>query len=180
MTAPIFGNFIKIKHEKTINRKEFITDVVIIAMASAIFQTALDEKLQDDPELVQLHRNKDRKTIKKHKEYNQVFQNGLQSIYRQVCNKDNYCIADKRHQNFISFVRIASSYKDVNLELLAICLLDLGLRRKRRTKLHSSLNVFSDYKFLFGKIGAEMEATGIHECIVETKIAEELVLNIKY
>lgn len=176
----VFGDFEKIKHNSTIERKEFIIDLIYIAIAKAILEVAVNETFSNDPDIISIHKNKNRKEFKKIKEYLSFINEKIETIYYRLDNKDGAVAESKTIKLSVPFIRTLSKYKDVSLELLSITIFDYGLNRKRKTKLNPALKVFSNYSFLYGKLANEVEKAGIRENIKEVEIVKDLRKAIKY
>jgi hypothetical protein len=176
----IFGDFEKIKHNSTLERKEFIIDLIYIAIAKAILEVAVNETFFNDPDIISLHRNKNRKEFQKIKEYFEFINKKIENIYYRLDDKDGAAAQSKAVKLSIPFIKAMSKYKEVSLELLSITIFDFGLNRKRKTKLNPALKVFSNYSFLYGKLANEVEKAGIRENIKESEIVEDLMKSIKY
>jgi hypothetical protein len=176
----IFGDFEKIKHNSTLERKEFIIDLIYIAIAKAILEVAVNETFSKDLDVISLHRNKNRKQLKKIKENLKFINEKTENIYYRLDNKDGAAAQSKTIKLSVPFIRTMLKYKEVSLELLSITIFDYGLNRKRKTKLNPALKVFTNYSFLYGNLANVVEKAGIRENSKEIEIVEDLVKSIKY
>lgn len=168
---PMFGDFEKIKHNSKLERKEFILDLIYIAAAKAILEVAVNQTFEHDPYIITIHRNKNRKQYKKIKEYLDYIVEKSEMIYHRLEFKDGIEAQRKAIKLVTPFIRTIAEYKEVSLELLSINIFDVGLHRTRKTKMNDIFKPFADYKFLHGKLGAEVEKAGIRESMLEFEIA---------
>lgn len=176
----VFGNFEKIKHNSTLERKEFIIDLIYIAIAKAILEVAVNDTFSKDPDIISIHKNKKRKQYKKIKEGLEFINQKVENIYYRLDERDGKAAQSKAVKLAVPFIRTLSKYKDVSLELLSITIFDCGLNRKRKTNLNPVLKVFSNYRFLYGKLAAKVEEAGVRENMKEMEIVKELMKSIKY
>lgn len=168
---PMFGDFEKIKHNSELEREEFILDLIYIAVAKAILEVAVNQTFEHDPDIITIHRNKNRKQYKKIKEYLDYIVEKSEMIYYRLDSKDGIEAQRKAVLLAVPFIKTMAEYKEVSLELLSINIFDVGLHRKRKTKMNDIFKPFADYKFLHGKLGAEIEKAGIRESMLEFEIA---------
>jgi cobalamin biosynthesis protein CbiD len=176
----IFGDFIKIKHSTTQARKEFIIDLIYIAISKAILEVAINQTFTQDPDIISIHRNKNRKQYVKIKEYFDYLKEEMEKVYNKLDNKDIAATQAKTVKLAIPFIKTMMKYEDVSLELLAVSILDYGLNRKRKVKIYDELKLFKNYNLLYGKIANEVEKAGVRENSKEIQIAMDLIENIKY
>lgn len=177
---PMFGNFIKIKHKSELERKEFIIDLIYIAVAKAILEVAVKQTFEHDPDVITIHRNKNRKEYKKIKEYLDYIVQESEKIYHKLDSKDGITAQRKSILLTVPFIKTMAEYKGVSLELLSINIFDVGLHRARKTQMNEVFKPFADYRFLYEKLGAEVEKAGIRESMLEFEIAMKLKNKIKY
>jgi hypothetical protein len=177
---PMFGNFIKIKHNSKIERKEFIVDLIYVAVAKAILEVAVKQTFEHDPDIITIHRNKNRKEYKKIKEYLDYIVQESEKIYHRLESKDGITAQRKAIDLAVPFIKTMAEYKGVSLELLSINIFDAGLHRARKTKMNEVFKPFADYMFLYEKLGAEVEKAGIRESTLEFEIAMKFKKEIKY
>lgn len=177
---PMFGDFKKIKHNSNLERKEFIVDLIYIAVAKAILEVAVKQTFEHDPDIITIHRNKNRKEYKKIKEYLEDIVKKSEMIYYRLDNKDGAEAQRKAIKLAVPFIKTMAEYKEVSLELLSINILDVGLHRIRKTKMNDVFKPFADYRFLYEKLGAEIEKAGIRESMLEFEIASKFLKQIKY
>ena len=171
---PMFGDFEKIKHDSKLERKEFILDLIYIAIAKAILEVAVNQTFEQDPDIISIHRNKNRKEYKKIKEYLEYIVAKSEMIYHRLDSKDGIEAQKKAVKLAVPFIKTMAEYKEVSLELLSINIFDIGLHRKRETKMNDVFKPFADYKFLHKKLGAEVEKAGVRESELEFEIAMKL------
>jgi len=176
----VFGDFEKIKHNSTLERKEFIIDLIYIAIAKAILEVAVNDTFSNDPDIISIHKNKNRKQYKKIKEGLEFINQKIENVYYRLDERDGKTAQSKAVKLAVPFIRTLSKYKDVSLELLSITVFDYGLNRKRKTKLNPALKLFADYRLLYGKIAAKVEESGVRENIKEVEIVKDLMKSIKY
>ena len=176
----IFGAFEKIKHNSVKERKDFILDMIYVAVAKAILEIAVNQNFENDPDIITIHRNKNRKEHRKIKEYLEYITKTVELIYYRLDSKDCLVAQEKAKKLAIPFIRTLSQYKNVSLELLSISIFDVGLNRQRKTKLHEVFKPFANYKFLYAKLGAEVEKAGVREAALENEMATKLSLQVKY
>jgi hypothetical protein len=176
----VFGAFEKIKHNSVKERKDFILDMIYIAVAKAILEIAVNQNFENDPDIITIHRNKNRKEYKKIKEYLDYITKLTESIYYRLESQDCLVAEQKARKLAVPFIRTLAQYNNVSLELLSISIFDVGLNRKRKTKLHEVFKPFADYKFLYAKLGTEVEKAGVREAALENEMATQLSLQMKY
>lgn len=176
----IFGDFEKIKHKSVLARKEFIVDLIYIGIAKAILEVSVHQLFQNDPSVISIHRNKNRKQYVKIKEYYEYLNSKVENIYYRLDNKDGAAAQAKIIKLAVPFIRTMAKYEDVSLELLSVSILDYGLNRKRKTKIYEELAIFKSYGLLYGKIANEVEKAGVRENTKEVEIAIDLREKIKY
>lgn len=176
----VFGDFEKIKHNSTLERKEFIIDLIYIAIAKAILEVAVNDTFSNDPDIISIHKNKKRKQYKKIREGLEFINQKIENIYYRLDERDGNTAQSKTVKLAIPFIKTLSKYKNVSLELLSITIFDYGLNRKRKTKLNPVLKPFSDYRFLYGKLALKVEEAGVRENSKEVEIVQDLMKYIKY
>lgn len=164
--ALVFGNLHKIKFDTKIHRKDFIDDMVVICIALSILFVVTSEKLEASGNVNALHKNKNRKSIKKIKNIYEELAKKRSFIYSILEEKELKLIQYKIKKTSTAFIEIISmTESDVSLEFIAVNILHIGLERNgnknRRTNLHQRLTPFSNTKTIFGGIAKVVEDAGI-------------------
>lgn len=177
--APIF-KMPKIKHKSVKHRKEFIEDMLFISIAKAILTISFEQDFTNDDEVITFHKNRYRKQVKKIKEVSEFINARNESILDMLDDRDIVTLNHKTKQCSARFILTMAKAKQSSLELIAVALLDMALRRKRKTELREELKVFTDYHLLYDKLGKAVEDAGVREMSEEMNVALELIEKIDY
>ncbi len=178
--APIFGNLKKIIFKSDKEKKEFIEDLLYISIAKSMLQTTLQNNIKLDERVITYQKNKYRKSKQKIQECTDYIVEELWKVIDRLTDLDTMTLQHKILQATLPYVEVLASKEKKSLELVAIALLDHGLRRKRKTLLREELQLFTNYKFLYHKLGKSVEEAGIREMDIEIELAQEIVKKIKY
>ena len=179
MTKPIF-KMPKIQHKSVKHRKEFIEDMLFINIAKAILTISHEQDFTNDEEVITFHKNRYRKQLKKIKEVSEFINLKAEAVLDMLDRRDIVTLDHKTKQCSTIFILTMAKAKKASLELIAVALLDMALRRKRKTPLREELKVFTDYSLLYGKLGKAVEDAGVREMSEEMIVAEELINKIDY
>lgn len=178
MTAPIF-KLPKIKHKSVKHRKDFIVDMTFVSVGITLLYVALNETFAEG--VKELHKNKNRKELKKIEEVYNRFNSKKETLYSMMDKRDMTTLDAKFRSLSMPFVKTLSlSDKDVNLHYLAISILEQGLLRKRKTELNEHLKMFVDFKLLYSEIMANVEKAKGYVLDTEWKLASDFVKLVRY
>lgn len=170
----------KISHNTVKERKDFIMDMTFVSVGITLLYVALNETFSEGTK--ELHKNKDRKELKKIKEVYEKFNNKKELIYSMMDKKDMATLDAKFKGLSVPFIKTLSMTDiDVNLHYLAISVLEQGLLRKnRKTKLNSHLDMFIDFNLLYGEVMANVEKAKGYTLDNEWKLASDFIKIVKY
>ena len=167
-----------IVHTSVKHRKDFIIDMFIVNLGVVTLDLAMNETFEEGTK--NIHRNKFRKEVKKIREVSEYLQDKREKVLDMVEYKDLKTIDHKTKGLGKTFIDVvAKTDKDCSLELLAVCFLEYGLKRKRKTPLNEHLKCFCDISILFKVIAENIEKAGI-EISYEWDIAKEFIDKVKY
>lgn len=177
--VPIF-KLPKIKHKNDKERKDFIIDCVFVSVGVSVLYVALNEHFAEG--VKELHKNKNRKEIKKINEVYLRFKKQIDLLMNMIDKRDLYTIDYKIKTISLPFIKtISMSDKNMNLHYLAISILEQGLtRKKRKTKLNEHLKIFVDFKLLYGEVMTNVEKAKGYTLENEWNVAGEFSKLVKY
>ena len=178
--TPIFGSFKKLIFKSTKERQEFIQDLIYLGIAKSLLETSLTKNIKLDEKVITFHKNKYRKQRNKIKECTDYIVSESWKVYDQLEHRDIKTLQYKTQQCSYPFISTLTNIEKSSLELVAVALLDMALRRKRKTPLRDELKLFTDYKLLYGKLGKAIEEAGVREMDSEIEVARLLIQRIDY
>lgn len=180
MTVPIGHIDYKAKKElisftKTKDRKLFIRDVAILRIAIAMIETALVGE-DFSGELKVLHKNKNRKEIKKANAYLDGLKKVLDKVHEKSSTKDIKAVFEISTKMFPTFINIATKYKgQVSLSHISLYLVQLRLNREN---VHPSI-VTINRTWGIARVTKLLEESGLYPSDIEKQIAKELNEKLK-
>lgn len=175
---PIF-KLEKITHETTKHKKDFILDMIFVNVAVAVLYVATNEDFKEG--VKELHKNKDRKEVKKLKELHDSFASKRDTLHSRMLKSDLNVLDAKFKATSRAFIQsISLTEKDICLEYLAIAILRGGLlRENRKTELRQEFKEFTNFR-THKKVIDMIEKSKGYKNKIEPKLALEFVGKVKY
>lgn len=155
--------------------KWYLKDLCLLGLVDTLF--TMSKELDDEENLILLHKNKHRKQVKKIVSISSEYSNLRKRLIIALSDADQKRLSKLTRGFAPTFFKLARQVKGINLE--TVCVDIIIARFQKRQNIHKDFEICKDFKKLF-KIAEEVEKAsliideGAKEYIFATQIVQKI------
>lgn len=155
--------------------KWYLKDLCLLGLVDTLF--IMSQEIDDDKNLILLHKNKHRKEVKKIVSISSEYSNLRKRLILALSYDDQKRLSKLTRGFAPTFFKLAQQVKGINLE--TVCVNIIIARFQKRQNIHKDFEICKDFKKLF-KIVEEVEKVGLvndegtQEYLFATQIVQKI------
>lgn len=155
--------------------KWYLKDLCLLGLVDTLFSMSQD--IDDEENLILLHKNKHRKEVKKIVSISSEYSNLRKRLIIALSDNDQKRLSKLTRGFAPTFFKLAQQVKGINLE--TVCVNIIVVRFQKRQNIHKDFEICKDFKKLF-KIVEQVEKVGLvndegtQEYIFATQIVQKI------
>lgn len=155
--------------------KWYLKDLCLLGLVDTLF--AMSQDIDDEENLILLHKNKHRKEVKKIVSISSEYSNLRKRLIIALSDDDQKRLSKLTRGFAPTFFKLAQQVKGINLE--TVCVNIIVARFQKRQNIHKDFEICKDFKKLF-KIVEQVEKVGLvndegtQEYLFATQIVQKI------